>query len=162
MSLHVPRTMLSTTSVRDVCFHGACMSLHVPTHYVVHNLGARRVLFWSLHEPTCASALCCPQPRCETCVFRSLHEPTCANALCCPQPRCETCVVLELHEPTCASALCCPQPRCETCVFRSLHEPTCANALCCPQPRCETCGFWSSKATHVRTEVVDNIVRWHM
>ena len=56
------------------------MSLHVPAHHVVHNLGASRVLFWSLREPTCANALCCAQPRCETCVvfgaYMSLHVPT--------------------------------------------------------------------------------------
>ena len=175
------RTMLSTTSVRDMCclwslhepacanalccpqprcetcvVFGASISLHVPTRYVVHNLGARRVLFWSLPEPTCANALCCPQPRCETCVvfgaYMSLHVPmqyVVHNGA-------RRALFLSLHE-------CCPQPRCETCVFRSLHEPTCANALCCPQPRCETCVvFGAYMSLHVPTHyVVQNLgARW--
>ena len=93
MSLHVPaHYVVHNLGARRV-FFGACMSLHVPAHYVVHNLGARRVFFGacvSLHVPTHYVVHNLGARRV---LFWSLHEPTCANALCCPQPRCETCVV---------------------------------------------------------------------
>ena len=54
------------------------MSLHVPAHYVVHNLGARRVFFGacvSLHVPTHMLSTTSVRDVCCFGAYMSLHVP---------------------------------------------------------------------------------------